>query len=87
MIEHNYVSENNYPKQKPLMSSNKKLECRKVPYAIKYHVPNKYTQREQYGYHMLFMYFPFRYKNQLKYSSSYNEKLNFPDVLETVNLN
>ena len=52
---------------------------------FKYHVPN--TQLEQYGHHMLFMYFPFRYKNQLKYSSSYNEKLNFPDVLETGNLN
>ena len=36
---------------------------------------------------MLFMYFPFRDENELKYSNSYNEKLNLPDVLKTVNLN
>ena len=33
------------------------------------------------------MYFPFRNKNELKYRNSYNEKLNLPDVLKTINLN
>ena len=44
LIEHNHVSENNYPKQIPLISSNAKLKCRKVPYVLKYHLPNKHTQ-------------------------------------------
>ena len=39
LIEHNHVSENNYPiKQVPLMSSNEKLNRRKAPYVLKYHV-------------------------------------------------
>ena len=36
---------------------------------------------------MLFMYFLFRDENELKYSNSYNENLNLPNVLEIVNLN
>ena len=36
---------------------------------------------------MLFIYFPFRDENELKYSNSYNENLNLSNVLETVNLN
>ena len=36
---------------------------------------------------MLFMYFPFRDENELKYSNSYNENLNLPNVLQIVNLN
>ena len=35
---------------------------------------------------MLFMFFPFRDENELKYSNSYNENLSLPNVLETVNL-
>ena len=87
LIEHNHVSENNYPKQIPLMSSNDELKCRKVPYVLKYHVPNKHTHPEEYAHHMLFMFFPFRDENELKYSNSYNENLSLPNVLETVNLN
>ena len=69
------------------MSSNEKLKCRKVPYVLKYHVPNKHTHPEEYAYHMLFMFFPFRDENELKYSNSYNENLSLPNILETVNLN
>ena len=87
LIEHNHVLENNYPKQTPLTSSNEKLKCRKVPYVLKYHVPNKHTHPEEYAHHMLFMYFPFRDENELKYSNSYDEKLNLPNVLGIVNLN
>ena len=77
MIEHNHVSKNNYPKQISLMSTNERLKCCKVPYVLKYHVPNKHTQLEEYAYHMLFMYFPFRDENELKDSNSFNEKLTF----------
>ena len=48
---------------------------------------NTHTHPEEYAHHMLFMYFPFRDENKLKYSNSYNEKLNLPYVLKTVNLN
>ena len=58
------------------MSSNEKLKCCKIPY-----VP------DEYAHHMLFIYFPFRDENELKYSNNYNENLNLSNVLETVNLN
>ena len=69
------------------MSSNEKLKCHKVPYVLKYHVPNKHIHPEEYAHHMLFMFFPFRDENELKYSNSCNENLSLPNVLETVNLN
>ena len=69
------------------MSSNEKLKRRKVPYVLKYHTLDKHTHPEEYAHHMLFMYFPLRDENELKYSNSFNEKLTSPDVLETVNLN
>ena len=87
LIEYNHVLQNNYPKQIPLMSSNEKLKLRKVPYVLKYHTLDKHTHPEEYAHHMLFMYFPLRDENELKYSNSFNEKLTSPDVLETVNLN
>ena len=87
MIEHNHISENNYPKQIPLMSSNEKLKCHKVPYVPKSHVPNKHIHPEEYAHHMLFMYFSFKDENELKYSNIYIDNLNLPNVLETVNLN
>ena len=31
-----------YPKIVPLMSSKKNLHCRKVPFVLRYHVPNKH---------------------------------------------
>ena len=68
------------------MSSNEKLKCRQVLYALKYHVANKHTNAEEYAHHVLFMYFLFRYGNELNYSNSYNENLNFLHVLETAKL-
>ena len=47
LIEHNHISENNYPKQISLMPSNEKLKCRKVAYVLKCHVPNKLTQTQK----------------------------------------
>ena len=57
LTEYNHGSENNYTKQIPLMLSNEKLKSRKVPYVLKYHVPNKHTHPEEYVHHMLFRYF------------------------------
>ena len=66
------------------MSSIEKLTCRKVPNVLKYHVPNKQTNKhtqththththrhtEEHALQMLFIYFPFRDENELKYSDS-----------------
>ena len=66
------------------MSSIEKLACRKVPNVLKYHVPNKQTNKhthththtrthrhtEEHALQMLFIYFPFRDENELKYSDS-----------------
>ena len=87
LVEHNHVLGNNYPTQIPMMSSNEKLKCRKVPYVLKYYVPNKHTKPEEYAHHILFMYYPFRDENDLKSNNSYVEKLNQPNVLEVINLN
>ena len=38
LVEHNHVLGNNYPTKIPMMSSNEKLKCRKVPYVLKYYV-------------------------------------------------
>ena len=54
---------------------------------LKYHVPNQHEHPEQYAYHLLLMYFPFRNDNELKLNNSYAEKLNSSNVLEIINLN
>ena len=40
--DNNLCSPVNYPKILPLMSSKEKLHCRKVPFVLRYHVPNKH---------------------------------------------
>ena len=40
-----------------------------------YHFPNKHTQPEEYARHILFMRYPFRNENELKFYNSYVEKL------------
>ena len=54
---------------------------------LKYHVPNQHEHPEEYAYHLLLMYFPFRNDNELKLNNSYAEKLNSSNVLEIINLN
>ena len=87
LIENNHASDIHYPSSIPIMSANEKLKCCKVPYVLKYHVPNQHTHPEEYAHHLLFMYFPFRNENELKLNNSYAEKLNLPNVLEIINLN
>ena len=50
----------NYPKNLPLMSSKEKLHCRKVPFVLRYHVPNNHKYPEQYAHHLLFLFYPIR---------------------------
>ena len=69
------------------MSVNEKLKCRKVPYMLKYHVPNQHTHPEEYAHRLLFMYFPFRNENELKLNNSYAENIHSSNVLEIINLN
>ena len=87
LIENNHASDIHYPSSIPIMSANEKLKCRKVPYVLKYHVPNQHTHPEEYAHLLLFMYFPFRNENELKLNNSYAEKLNSSNVLEIINLN
>ena len=56
LVEHNHVSGNNYPTQMPVISSNKKLKCLKVPYVLMHHVPNKHTQLEEYAHHVYVLF-------------------------------
>ena len=61
LIEHYHISENNYLKEIPLMSSNENLKRRKVPYVLKYHVPNKHTLPEEHAHHIIiFVFFIYR---------------------------
>lgn len=39
-----------------------------------YHFPNKHTQPEEHTRHILFMRYPFRNENELKFYDSYVEK-------------
>ena len=55
LIENNHASDIHYPSSIPIMSANEKLKCRKVPYVLKYHVPNQHTHPEEYPHHLLFM--------------------------------
>ena len=87
LIENNHASDIDYLSSIPIMSANEKLKCRKVPYGIKYHVPNQHTHPEEYAHHLLFMHFAFRNENELKLNNSYAEKLNSSNVLEIINLN
>ena len=60
LIEENHDHHVSYPKLVPLMSSNEKLLCRKVPGVLQYHVPNINTDPDDYYHHMLVLLCPFR---------------------------
>ena len=79
----------NYPSTIPLMNSKEKLKCRQVKAVLRYHVPNRNRFPEKYAHHLLFMFYPFRNEQNLKYadSGSYCEKLQEPGILDIVNRN
>ena len=60
VIEENHDHHVSYPKLVPLMSSNEKLLCRKVPGVLQYHVSNINTDPDDYYHHMLVLLCPFR---------------------------
>ena len=60
---------------------------RKVEFALRYHVPNKYKDLEAYANHFLFMFYPFRNEEQLKTGEpfSYSAKLLETQVINIIN--
>ena len=87
LIEKNHPV-TNYPLIIPLMTTNEKLKCRKVPHILRYFTPNRNKNPEMYAHHLLFMFYPFRNEEQLlSENGSYIEKLNEPGVLTIVNRN
>ena len=60
MFEYNLTDVNSYPKIMPLMSSEDKPKCWKVPFVLQFYVPNKERFLEEHAHHLLFLSFPFR---------------------------
>ena len=56
---------------------------------MQFYVPNQQTQPEEYAHHLLFMYYPFRNKNDLKSGNTptFSNKLRELDVISLVNQN
>ena len=48
------------------MSSKDKVQCHKVPFVLRYHIPIKEKYPEKYSYHLLHLLFPFRDEMELK---------------------
>ena len=57
-----------------------------MPYVLQFHVPNQLTQPEECAHHMLFMYYPFRSENDLKFGNppTYANILRESNVIELV---
>lgn len=51
LLEFNHA-DCSYPKLIPLMSSKETLQCRKVKAVLRYHVPNKNKNPEEYAHHL-----------------------------------
>ena len=71
------------------MGSKEKLYCRKVPFVLRYHVPNEYKYPEKYAYHLVILSYPFRKEFELnsRNNLTYTEKLFDNKVLDIVNFN
>ena len=65
------------------------MHYRQVEFVLRYHAPIKVKQPENYAHRLLFTFYPFRDKCELKLGQppSYSSKLNEPGVLDTVNYN
>ena len=88
VIEENHERHVSYQKLLPLMSSNEKLLCRKVPSVLQYHVQNINTHPDDY-YHMLILSYTFCKEEDLMCGSppSYSGKIYNSSVLELRNHN
>ena len=56
---------------------------------MQFYVPNQQTQHEEYAHHRLFMHYPFRSENNLKFGNppTYSNKIRKSNVIELVNQN
>ena len=86
LIETNHLISSSYS-EVLVLSSGEKLHYYKVKLVLRYHVPNKFKDPEDYAHHLLFMFYPFRDECELKVGqpSSYSSKLSEPGILEIVN--
>ena len=78
------------PKLIPLMSSKKKLKCRKVKAVLRYNQRSLQKHIEQYSHHLLFTFYSFRHEEHLKPPSNkgtYFAKLQEPGVMDIINRN
>ena len=79
LLEENLPSSSLYPKVLPIMGSKEKLYCRKVPFVLRNHVPNKYKYPDKYAYHLLIIFYPFRKQFEFELNSrnnfTYTEKI------------
>ena len=84
IIEANHTLVGQYPKIIPLNNSKEKLKCRKVELILRYHVPNRHKDPEEYSHHLLFMCYPFWVESELTSGDppSFQSKLIEPGVIE-----
>ena len=89
LLEESLPSSDLYPKVLPIMGSKENLYCRKFPFVLRYHVPNKYKYPEKYAYHLLILFYPFLKEFELnsRNNLTYTEKLFDNEVLDIVNFN
>ena len=78
-----------YPIVISLMSSKKKMKCRKLPSVLRYFTPNKNRDYERYAHHLLLLFYPFRDESDLKVgiSPSYTNRIAKPGVIDIINTN
>ena len=88
-MESNHA-ETHFPKVILLMIFKEKLHCRKVKADLRYRQSSPTKHIEQYLHQMLFSFYPFRDKEQLKsppFMGSYVMKLQEPGVMDIINRN
>ena len=78
-----------YPIVIPLMSSKKKMKCRKLPSVLRYFTPNKNQDYESYADHLLLLFYPFGDESDLKVGipPSYTNNIAEPGVIDIINTN
>ena len=89
IMESNHA-ETHFPKVILLMIFKEKLHCRKVKADLRYRQSSPTKHIEQYLHQMLFSFYPFRDKEQLKsppFMGSYVMKLQEPGVMDIINRN
>ena len=86
LIEESHC-QNNYPSPIPLMNSKEKLRCRRVRSVIRFFTPSAQKNPEGFAHHLLQSFYPFRSEEELAVNGSYIQKLDEPNVKDTINQN